>query len=195
MRRIGILLMLGLAAGAVAAPGKRELKVREAGGREVFTIKWEASGAKLVDPGERELARLKPHGDRLKIEDAHDALVGEVSGDAGKLSIKDVEKNVVFVLRRQADGDYKLEDGHDGLLAKLERKGPDSVRVEDAAGKTLFKVKNKHGKVVLTDAAEAPVLGAVGPASLMGFAVLGLDRLSPPQKAAIFYRLDELAVP
>jgi hypothetical protein len=194
MRRIAIVVGLCLASGAGAAPGRRELKVREASGREVFTLKWEASGAKLVDAGEHELARLKPHGDRLKIEDARDAFLGEVNGDATKLSIKNVEKNLVFVLRRQTGGDYQLEDGHEGLIARLTRQGPDDVRAEDAAGKTLLKAQRKQGRIVVTGSAER-ALSADGPASLMGFAVLGLERLSPPQKAAIFYRLDELAVP
>jgi hypothetical protein len=194
VRRIfsfALLLCLGT---APVQAGRRELKVRDAGGHEAFTIKWEETGAKLVDPHERELARIKPHADRIKIEDAADVLLGALTGDAEKLSIKSAEKNVLFVLRRHGDG-YKLEDAHDLLLAKLERKGPDEVRAEDGAGKTLFKAKRKHGKLVLTNSAEAPVLTTDGAASLMGFAIFGLDRLSQPQQAAIFWRLDALAVP
>lgn len=180
---------------ATALAGERELKLEDAGGREIFTLKWEASGAKLVDPSEHELARLKPKDDRLKIEEAADAFVGEVTGTVDKLSIKDATKSLLFVLRRQADGDYKLEDGHERLLAKLERKGPDYVRVEDGAGQTIFKVKSRHGKLVITSAANAPTLSTQGPASLMGFAMFALDRLSPAQKAAAFYRLDTMGVP
>jgi hypothetical protein len=193
MRRLALFTLL-LATTTFAST--RALELRDGGGRETFTVKWEPRGAKLVDPAARELARFEPKdADRLKIKDAADAFLGEVTGDAQKLSVKNAEKNVVFVLRRQGDGDYKLEDGHDGLLAKLERKGPDYVRGEDAAGKTLFKAKSKHGKLVLTNAAETTILTTAGTASLMGFAVFGLDRLTPPQRAALFYRLDTLAVP
>jgi hypothetical protein len=188
-----LMVLAGLAPGrpALARP---PLKVRDAGGHEVYTVKWLEDGAKLVDPRDQELARMKPREDRVKINGPDDAPIGTLSGDATKIKIEGPDKAVLFVLRRQTDGDYKLEDAHDGLLAKLKIKG-DAVRVEDAGGATLCKAKRKGGKLVLTDAAEAPTLTAEGTASLMGFAVLGLQRLTPPQRAALLYRLDALGIP
>jgi hypothetical protein len=194
----GALALLAVLAGL--APGRpagarRALEVRDGAGREVFTIKWMDDGAKLVDPREQELARLKPREDRVKITGPDDAAIGAVSGDAAKIKVEGADRAVLLVLRRQSDGDYKLEDAHDTLQAKLKVKGADAVRVEDAGGATLFKAKRKGGKLVITDATELPVLTAEGTASLMGFAVLGLQRLTPPQRAALLYRLDALGVP
>jgi hypothetical protein len=192
--RVALVFALALLAPGMAG-ARPALKVRDAAGREVFTIKWLDDGAKLVDPGERELARLKPREDRVKINGPDDTPLGLISGDAAKIKVETADKALLFVLRRQADGDYKLEDARETLLAKLKIKGGDAIRVEDAAGATLCKAKRKGGKLVITDAAEAPKLTADGPASLMGFAALGLERLTPPQRAALLYRLDALGIP
>jgi hypothetical protein len=192
--RAAALAVLAVLAAAPRAEARPTLKVRDGAGREVFSLKWEVDGAKLVDPQDRELARLKPRDDRVKINGPDDAPLGVLGGDATKLEVRSGDKTLLFVLRRQADGDYKLEDARAGLLAKLEVKGPDYVRVEDAGGATLYKVKRKGGKIVATDPGDRPVLAAEGAGSLMGFAVLGLERLSQPQRAGLYYRLDALGV-
>lgn len=171
------------------------LTVTDGDGRPLFGIKRTDHGAKLVDATDRELARLEAHGDRVKITDANNAVVGGVTGGAKKLHVKAGDKDLLFVLERQGDGDYKLVDAHEGLVAKLKMKGTDHVRVEDSTGKTLFKVKHKGDKVVLFDPTDAPALIARGAKSLLAFAAFGLDRLNRPQQAAVFYRLEALKVP
>jgi hypothetical protein len=191
---VAVAVVLAGLAPCRAAEARPALEVR---GREVFSVQWMEDGAKLVDSRGHELARLKPREQRVKINGPDDAVLGVLSGDAAKLKVKvdDADKAVLFVLRRQSDGDYKLEDGREGLLAKLKLKGADAVRVEDASGATLCKARRKAGKLVITDAAELTMLSAEGTASLMGFAVLGLQRLTLPQRVALLYRLDALGVP
>jgi hypothetical protein len=188
-------LLLCLAAGQALAAPSAHLKVKDPTGRELFTIKLMDDGAKLVDPADHELARLKRRDDRVKIVGPGDVVLGNLSGGAEKISVKSDDKNVLFVLRRKPDGDYALEDGREATIYKLKIKGPDYLRVEDAGGTTLFKAKRKDGKASVRDGADRELFSADGSPSLVGFAVLALDRLTPPQRAALYYRLDALGVP
>src|SRR5262249_53364899 len=156
---------------------RRVFELRGPKGEALFRIKWMDAGAKLVDSTNREIARIKPHEDRIKITDAKDVVIGALTGDADKLNIKAGDKEVQFVLRHQPDGDYRLEDAHDSLLVKIKRKEPDYLRGEDAAGKTLFKAKRKQDKLVITNASETVIFSAQGAGSLLGFAMFGIDRL------------------
>jgi hypothetical protein len=131
-----------------------KIKVEDGAGKEVFSIKPEHDGAKLVDASGREIARYNLKGDKLKVKDSADRVLGYVTGSGGKYHVKDPEqKTVLFELQRQADGDWKLEDGHEKRLYKIKKRDY-GFEIEDADEKSLAKVKTKDGKVSLRDASD-----------------------------------------
>ena len=131
-----------------------KIKFEDGRGKLAFSIKPEDDGAKLVDANEREIARYNLKGDKLKIKDSADRVLGYVTGSRGKYHLKDPDQKVVrYELRRQADGDWKLEDGHGKLLSKI-KKREYGFEIEDAMETSLAKVKTRDGKVSLRDASD-----------------------------------------
>ncbi len=168
-----------------------KIKVEDGLGKLAFSIKPEDDGAKLVDASEREIARYNLKGDKLKIKAPADRVLGYVTGSHGKYHLKDPEqKTVLFELRRQADGDWKLEDGHAKLLYKIKKRDY-GYEIEDAEGKSLAKVKTKDGKVSLRDAADKTRYATHSPAaSPILLACFGLDEVGDlPMKAGFMVRI------
>ncbi len=176
-----------------------KIKVEDGAGKEVFSIKPEHDGAKLVDASGHEIARYNLNGDKLKVKDSADQVLGYVTGSGGKYHVKDPEqKTVLFELQRQMDGDWKLEDGHEKRLYKIKKRDY-GFEIEDADEKSLAKVKTKDGKVSLRDAADKTRYAThSSAASPLLVTCLGLDRVGDrSMKVALMVRiaLDDAAHP
>ncbi len=155
-----------------------KIKVEDGLGKLAFSIKPEDDGAKLVDASEHEIARYNLKGDKLKVKDSADRVLGYVTGSHGKYHVKDPEqKTVLFEFQRQADGDWKLEDGHEKLLYKI-KKREYGFEIEDAHETSLAKVKTKDGKVSLRDASDKTRYAThSSAASPLLMVCLGLDQV------------------
>ncbi len=176
-----------------------KIKVEDGLGKLAFSIKPEDDGAKLVDASDHEIARFNLKGDKLKVKDSADRVLGYVTGSYGKYHLKDQQqKTVLFELQRQADGDWKMEDGHEKLLYKI-KKREYGFEIEDAYAQSLAKVKTKDGKVSLRDASDKTRYAThSSAASPLLMACLGLDQVGDlPMKAALMVRiaLDEASIP
>jgi hypothetical protein len=176
-----------------------KIKVKDGAGKDVFSIKPEDDGAKLVDASDQEIARFNLKDEKLKIKDASDHVLGYVVGSGGKYHLKDSDqKSVLFELQRQDDGDWKLKDGRENSVYRIKRREY-GFEIQDAQEVSLAKVKTKGGKLELRDASDriryATSATAIGPLCL---ACLGLDRVGDlPLKAGLMIRiaLDEAASP
>ena len=176
-----------------------KIKVEDGLGKLAFSIKPEDDGAKLVDASEHEIARYNLKGDKLKVKDSADRVLGYITGSHGKYHVKDPEqKTVLFELQRQADGDWKLEDGREKLIYKI-KKREYGFEIEDAQEKGLGKVKTREGKVSLRDAADKTRYAThSSAASPLLLACLGLDQVGDlSMKVALMVRiaLDEASTP
>jgi hypothetical protein len=178
-------------AGSWAPELAAKIKVDDGGGKEVFTIKPEPDGAKLVDAAGHEIARYNLKGDKFKIKDRTDRVLGYVTGSGGKYHLKDPEqKTILFEFQRQPDGDWKLKDGHETLLSKI-KKREYGFEIEDAHDKSLGKIKTKDGKVSLRDASDkVRYTTHSSAASPLLLTCLGLDQVGDPSmRAALLVRL------
>ena len=177
---------------AIAAPGPVKpsvVKIKMGEGVTAFELKPKDDGAKVVDAEERELYRFKLKGDKLKIKDADDKVLGYVSTDGKQFKIKDAsQQTVLFKLQQQADGDWKLEDGAQNLLAKIKKRDY-GYTIRDANDNDRFKVKPKSGKTSLRDAADKTVRYTKNPVSALAFAALGLEALNDGQKLGLLFLL------
>ncbi len=157
------------------AAGK--IKVKDGAGAVAFSLKPKADGGKLVGPDEAEMARFNRNGDKLKVKTATDEVIGYVVGAGDRFKVTGPDQaEVRFKLIRQADGDWKLEDGKDTLLLRIKKRDY-GFEIEDAGDRSLSKTKLKEGKTSLRDAADRTLFSTTDAVRPEAFACLGLDRI------------------
>ena len=169
------------------AQTKRENVTFKAGsGDRLYEVKFEADGAKLVDPDEKEIARFNVAGQKVKVKLADDSVVAYIVVKAGEFQIRDEsQKTELFELKGQSDGDWKLKDGEDHLLAVIKKRDY-GFEIEDGAEKSLFKSKLKDGKRSLRNANDETVLYTKDEFPPLGVACLGLEQIeSLPVRAGL----------
>jgi hypothetical protein len=167
------------------------LKFKQGNGDNAFSLKLKANGAKLVDPADGELARLTvDEAQKVKIKDAQDNTLGYVVKTGDHWKIKNAEQSeTLYVLRRQADGDYKLEDGQDQQIYRIKARDY-GYEIETPAKQSLYKVKLKEGKTSLRNAQDETVLSTKDAIATIAVAAFGLEVLTPAQQAALAYAVN-----
>ncbi|MBD2744240.1 hypothetical protein H6H02_22195 [Coleofasciculus sp. FACHB-1120] len=176
---------------SAVATNTEKIKFKQEGGAEAFALKPEADGAKLLDEKDKEIARFNVDaGGKVKIKSAADKVLGYVVVKDGYWKIENADQTKeLYVLRRQNDGDYKLEDGADKEIYRIKARDY-GFEVESPDKQSLYKVKVKNGKTSLINAADKPVFSTksqVNPAAIASF---GFDVLSKEQKAALAYAVN-----
>lgn len=163
-----------------------KIKFKQADGNEAFSLKFKPDGAKLVDAADAEMARLTVDGaQKVKIKDASDQVLGYVvsSGDHWKLENAD-QTQELYILRRQSDGDYKLEDGQDTQIYRIKQRDY-GYEIESPDDQSLYKIKVKEGKTSLRNAQDDTVLSTKDAIAPIAMACFGFDVLTPEQQAAL----------
>ncbi|MEP3478519.1 MAG: hypothetical protein ABJZ55_04670 [Fuerstiella sp.] len=172
---------------AVAVRGiSSKIKFKGADGEVSFSVKPEGDGAKLVDSTEQEIARFTVDGNKLKVKDAADVVLGFVVVVDGHFKIKNAKQTVeLFKLQSQADGDWKLENGGGDLIYKIKKRDY-GFEIEDGNDNSVSKAKRKSGKTSLRNSAEETVLYTKDDISTLAFACMGLDSVkSQPLQAGL----------
>ena len=174
-----------------SAASTENVKFKLEGGDEAFSLKFKADGAKLEDAGGAELARLNIDAtQKVKIKDANDNTLGYVVTQAGYWKVENAEQTQeLFVLRRQADGDYKLETGADQSVYRIKVRDY-GFEIETPQKQSLYKVKLKGEKLSLRDANENTVLYTKSKFLPIALACFGFDQLSREQQAALAYAVN-----
>lgn len=172
----------------------QNVHVEDASGQPLYGIKWRDDGAELQNAQGQDTLRFKLDKDRLKIRTTTEEVLGYVTGGIDNLKVKDAAKAVLFELKRQDDGDYKVVDGADVLLYKLKSK-QGAVKVVDAGESVLYKAKLREAKVVLRTEDDKDLLTAKHSQSTLAASVLGLTKLTELQRQALFVRMTELKLP
>jgi hypothetical protein len=177
---------------AIAQPKRIEIKGDQ--GTVLFALKPMEDGAKLLDPSNGELVRLKMDDRfKLKIKEGGDRVTGYVVAEAGGTiwKLKDANQaKVLYTLHRQPDGDYKLEDGSDRLLYRIKKRG-DGFEIENPTKQSLYKVKVKGDKTSLRDAKDKTKFSTKSMLAPITMACFGLDGLTQAQQAALAYAVNQ----
>lgn len=135
-----------------------KVKFKSADGQVQMSLKPQSDGAKLVDGQEQELARYTLSGDKLKIKNAADETLGYIIAYPDRLKVRDAtQKKELWNLRRQSDGDWKLEAA-DGTLACRVSKRDYGFEIEKPDDTSWRKIKLKDGKLSLRDEREQTYL-------------------------------------
>jgi len=171
-----------------ATPDK--IKFKQADEAEKYALKLRDDGAKLVDGTDRELARLTLDSNKIKIKDPADQVLGYVVSHDSYWKLENADQTQeLYVLRRQADGDLKLEDGNDAPIYRIKVRDY-GYEIETPAKQSLYKVKVSNGKISLRDASEETVLSTRSPLLPAAMTPFGFDVLTPPQQAALAYAVN-----
>ena len=168
-----------------------KLKFKRDDGSEAFSLKFKPDGAKLVDGNDQELARLNlDETQKVKIKGPDDTVLGYIVPKGGYWKIENPEQTQeLFILRRQDDGDYKLEDGSDQQLYRIKARDY-GFEIETPDKQSLYKVKVKGGKTSLRNASDETVLSTKSPIAPAAMASFGLDQLSQEQQAALAFAVN-----
>ncbi len=173
-----------------SSPAK--VKFKDGAGRTVFSFKKKEDGGKLVDASEKELARFNLNGDKLKVKDPQDIVLGYIVGAGDRFKVKDADQTItLFQLQKQTDGDWKLEDGKENLIYKIKKRDY-GFEIEDVNDRSLAKIKVKRGKTSLRNAADQTRYATTDPVDPAAVACLGFDQMDNlPLCAALFLRVNQ----
>ncbi|NJM99956.1 MAG: hypothetical protein HC800_24970 [Phormidesmis sp. RL_2_1] len=180
-----------------------KIKFKQGNGDEKFSLKFEPDGAKLVDGADQELARLtldasihrnaggsRQGAGKVKIKDINHQVLGYVVIHDGYWKLENAaQTEELYILRLQADGDLKLEDGTDKLVYRVKRRDY-GYEIESPKKTSLYKVKVKGDKTSLRNANDETVLSTKSPILSTAMACFGFDVLSPAQQAALAYAVN-----
>ncbi|MBW4618309.1 MAG: hypothetical protein KME17_02845 [Cyanosarcina radialis HA8281-LM2] len=160
-------------------------------GSAAFAIKPKADGAKLVNANNQELARFNlDEKQKLKIKDAGDRVLGFIVTQNDYWKIENASQTQeLYILRRQSDGDYKLEDGSDRQIYRIKQRDY-GFEIETPTKQSLYKIKVKDGKTSLRDASDKTVLYIKTELTPIAIACFGFDVLTQEQKAALAYMVN-----
>lgn len=170
-----------------------QLKFKRDDGSEAFSIKFQPDGAKWVDGNDQELARFNlDENQKVKIKDASDNVLGFIVIKDGYWKVENAEQTQeLFILRRQDDGDYKLEDGSDTQIYRIKVRDY-GYEIETPEKESLYKVKVRDGKVSLRNAKDETVISTRAPIAPIAVASFGFDVLSPEQQAALAFAVNHV---
>jgi hypothetical protein len=174
------------------AQATQKIKFKREGGADAFSLKPAPDGAKLVDAAEKEIARFNQTNNKIKIKNEADQVLGYIVIEAGYWKLENAEQTQeLYILRRQEDGDYKLETGTDQAVYRIKKRDY-GFEVETPNKESLYKIKIKDDKLVLRDASDQTKLytksSEFKPIALVCF---GFDMLSLEQRAAFAYALNQ----
>lgn len=168
-----------------------KIKFKTAGGSDLFSLKQQADGAKLVDGQNQELAKIKTDKPgKIKVKAASEKVLGYVVTEKGYWKLQNPEQTQdLYVLRRQENGDYKLEDTAKKEVYRIRAKN-DGFEIVTPDQQLVYQVKVKEGKTSLRKASEQTIFYTKSGLTPIAFACFGFDVLTREQQAALAYAVN-----
>jgi hypothetical protein len=170
---------------------QEKIQFKTEGGAELFAMKPEADGAKLVDGKSQELARIKADkAGKIKIKNASEKVLGYVVTEKGDWKLKDANQSQdLYILKKHNDGEYKLEDAAKKEIyrIKVSNKGFD---IETPEKNLVYQVKVKNGKTSLIKAPSKTIFSTKSQLSPIAFTCFGFDVLTREQQAGLAYAVN-----
>lgn len=168
-----------------------KIKFKTEGGTDLFSLKQQADGAKLVDGNEKEFAIIKiDESGKVKIKNASEKVLGYVVAEKGYWKIENPEQNKeLYILRRANNTEYQLEDAAKKQVYQIKARN-NGFEIETPDKKLVYKIKVKEGKTSLRDASDKTVFSTKSVVSPIAFACFGLDVLTREQQAGLAYAVN-----
>ncbi|QIR40731.1 hypothetical protein HCG51_31235 [Tolypothrix sp. PCC 7910] len=178
-----------VATNVAANQGKIQFKTE--GGSELFALKPEADGAKLVDGKNQELARIKADKvGKIKIKNGSEKVLGYAVTEKGYWKLKDANQSQdLYILRQQNNGDYKLEDAAKKEIYRIKAR-KDGFEIETPDKNLAYQVIVKEGKTSLIKGSSKTIFSTKSQLSPIAFTCFGLDVLTREQQAGLAYAVN-----
>jgi hypothetical protein len=175
----------------VAAVEIEKIKFKTAGGSDLFSLKQQSDGAKLVDGNNQELVKIKvDHPGKIKFKNPADQILGYVVTNKGYWQLKSQNGNQdLYIFRHQDNGNYVLEDGTKKEIYQVQS-GNDKLEIKNPNQQLVYQVKIKQDKTSLINPLKTTVFYTKGKISPIAFACFGLDSLTREQQAALAYAVN-----
>lgn len=173
------------------AASANKIKFKTAGGSDLFSLKQQADGAKLIDGNNQELARIKvDKPGRIKFKNAADQVLGYVVTAKGNWTLKNQEGNQdLYIFKRLAKGDYQLEDAAKKEIYQV-KPGKNGLEIGTPTKQLVYQVKVKEGKISLINPSQTIVFYTKSGISPIAFACLAFDTLTREQQMALAYAVN-----
>ena len=163
------------------------IEFKNEAGTKAFPLKILVDGAKLINGNNKEIARLSiDEKQKVRMKNSSDAILGYIVYRENRWKIED-GKQQLYVLQKQADGDYKLENRQNKEIYRIKVRDY-GYEIETHSKQSLYKVK-VDGKTSLRDKADKTVLYTKSSIVTIAFVCFGFDVLTE-QKAALAYSLN-----
>ncbi|WP_414565225.1 MULTISPECIES: hypothetical protein [unclassified Anabaena] len=177
---------------AVAVTNSTEkIKFKTEFGADLFSLKQQANGAKLVDGNDQELANMRAEElGKLKIKNASDKVLGYVIRERGQWTIKNPEQTQsLYILKRHNDLNYSLEDTAKKEIYQIKTQN-DRWEINTPQQNLVYQIRIKDGKTSLRNASANTVFSTKSQIAPIAFACFGLDILTHEQQAALAYAVN-----
>jgi hypothetical protein len=181
-----IALLVSFSLGAsMCAPGGGEIRL--------------AHPIKFDGPGDARVMKLVPRKEQVKLEGAHGELLARFAMDGGRLRVEREPHEAAGFIAPPGEGARGLQvlDGSGGkLMYQLLREPDGDMRLEDDAGKLLYKLKLREYGFKTVDASGAVQSrvrvkpGKVSLRDATGQTTLSTEDEIPPAAAACFTLVD-----
>ena len=164
-----------------------KIKFKTESGSELFSLKIQTDGAKLVDAKNSEIVKIKSEQPgKVKIKNAADKVLGYIVTDNGSWKLENPEQNkALYILKQQNNGNYKLEDSASKEIYQINSNN-NELSIE-ASNKLVYQVKIKEQKTSLRDASGQTIFSTKSNISPIAFACFGFDVLTREQQAGLAY--------
>jgi hypothetical protein len=167
-----------------------QIKFKQENGSEKFSLKLKDDGAKLVGDKEQEIARFKVDNGKVKIKNSAEQTLGYIVTESGYWKVENPEQTKeLYILRRQDDGDYKLESGDNKEVYRIKKRDY-GFEIETPDKKSLYKIKVKESKTTLQDGSGKTVFSTKSQMIPIAIACFGFDVLSLEQQAGLAYAIN-----
>jgi hypothetical protein len=155
-----LLLLLTLAAWAGCAGSRinldHDVEFDGPDGKRLWKLESDVGNVELEDAYSRDLHEFRPQRGGITFEDSAGRDL-EVQGADGGLLLRDRATGVLlYRLRPERDGDYRLEEGEGTVVYQMKRR--DYGYKVLGAGERMFKVRRKPGKISIRDRTGATIL-------------------------------------
>ncbi|QLE56994.1 hypothetical protein [Nostoc sp. TCL26-01] len=164
-----------------------KVKFKTEGGAELFSLKKQADGAKLVDASNQELVRIKADkAGKFKFKNAQDKTLGYVFATNSNWKLQNSEgKQDLYILSQQGNS-YQLVDGGKKEIYSINADN-NGLAITSPDKKLVYQVRVKEGKISLRNPSGKTVFSTKSNISPIAFACFGFDALTREQQAALAY--------
>jgi hypothetical protein len=168
-----------------------KIKFRTEFGADLFALKQQANGAKLVDGNDEELAKMRENTPgKIKIKNNAEQVLGYVIREKGLWRLENqVSSASLYTLKRENAASYMLVDATNKPIYHITKQN-NSWEVNTANKNLVYQVRIRDGKTSLRNSSATTVFYTRGKISPVAFACFGLDVLTREQQAALAYAVN-----